>query len=61
MVGWKRSFNLEEGVSFTQNDIDVMNILYINNGEGSSDNFVLSARDKAGSRVEPFSVAITVN
>ncbi|MDT0677193.1 DUF7594 domain-containing protein [Autumnicola musiva] len=51
---------LEEGASFTQNDIDVMNILYINNG-GGSDNFVLSARDRAGSRVEPFDVSITIN
>lgn len=61
--GWliKGATILEEGANFTQNDIDVMNILYINNGEGSSDNFVLSARDKAGSRVEPFDVVITIN
>ncbi|MDX1753080.1 MAG: cadherin-like domain-containing protein, partial [Salinimicrobium sediminis] len=61
--GWlvKGASILEEGANFTQNDIDVMNILYINNGEGSSDNFVLSARDKAGSRVEPFNVAIIIN
>ena len=52
---------LQIGDSFTQKDIDVMNIIYINKGEGSSDNFVLSARDKAGSRIEPFDIKITIN
>lgn len=52
---------LQVGVDFTQQDIDVMNIIYINKGEGSSDSFVLSARDKAGSRIEAFDIAIIIN
>ena len=52
---------LQEGASFTQKDINVMNILYINNGEGSMDKFVLTARDKVGSRIEAFDVEITIN
>lgn len=61
--GWlvKGATILQEGANFTQQDIDVMNIIYISMGQGSSDTFVLSARDKAGSRVEAFDVAIIIN
>lgn len=52
---------LQIGDNFTQKDIDVMNIIYINNGQGSSDNFILSARDKAGSKIKPFDIEININ
>ncbi len=60
--GWliKGADVLNEGDRFTQLDIDVMNILYINNGNGSLDNVQLSARDRAGARLATFNVEITI-
>lgn len=60
--GWlvKGASVLQVGDRFTQTDIDFMNLLYINNGEGTSDKLGLSARDRAGSTVDPFEVQITI-
>ncbi|UZR96417.1 DUF7594 domain-containing protein [Chondrinema litorale] len=60
--GWlvKGASILKVGDRFTQNDIDVMNLLYINDGNGSTDKVVLSARDRAGSSLEAFDVNITI-
>ncbi|MDO9553280.1 DNRLRE domain-containing protein [Rhodonellum sp.] len=51
---------LKVGDRFTQNDINVMNLLYINDGNGSTDKIVLSARDRAGARLDAFDVLITI-
>ncbi|PKA97494.1 cadherin-like protein [Flavobacteriaceae bacterium MAR_2009_75] len=52
---------LQVGDKFTQQDINLMNVLYINDGTGVSDKVVLSAKDRVGSEVEPFEINITVN
>ncbi|TBW28628.1 DNRLRE domain-containing protein [Gramella sp. KN1008] len=51
---------LQVGDRFTQKDIEVMNLLYINDNSGSEDKLVLSARDRAGSRLDPFEMVITI-
>ncbi|MCH7402004.1 DNRLRE domain-containing protein [Belliella kenyensis] len=51
---------LQAGNRFTQNDINVLNLSYINDGNGSSDKIVLSARDRAGARLDAFEVSITI-
>lgn len=51
---------LKVGDSFTQEDVDVMNLLYINNGSGSSDTIVVSAEDKAGASLEDFNIMVTI-
>ncbi|MCG9972149.1 DUF7594 domain-containing protein [Christiangramia crocea] len=51
---------LQVGDRFTQQDVKVMNLLYINDGSGTEDKVVLSARDRAGSNLEPFDVLITI-
>lgn len=61
--GWlvKGASILKVGDRFTQNDVDLMNLVYINNGSGASDSIVLSARDRAGASLKAFTVAITLN
>ena len=51
---------LKPGDRFTQNDINVMNLVYISNGEGSEDQLVLSARDRAGAKLDPFEVNVAI-
>ena len=51
---------LKVGDRFTQNDIDVMNLIYINNGDGDEDQLVLSARDRAGAKLDPFQITIAI-
>ncbi|MCH7412095.1 DNRLRE domain-containing protein [Belliella sp. R4-6] len=51
---------LQIGSRFTQNDINVMNLSYVNNGNGATDKIVLSARDRAGARLDAFEVLITI-
>ncbi|MBJ7881657.1 CBM96 family carbohydrate-binding protein [Gelidibacter salicanalis] len=51
---------LKVGDSFTQEDVDVMNLLYIHNGIGSSDKIVVSAEDKAGASLNNFEIVVTV-
>ncbi|WP_057940286.1 CBM96 family carbohydrate-binding protein [Algoriphagus resistens] len=60
--GWLISgaTTLKAGDRFTQNDIDVLNLIYINNGEGSEDRLVLSARDRAGAKLDPFEITIAI-
>ncbi|SOE20729.1 Cadherin-like [Spirosomataceae bacterium TFI 002] len=59
--GWliKGASILKVGDRFTQNDIDLMNLVYINNDMGTSDSVVLSARDKAGASLKAFTVSIS--
>lgn len=62
--GWflKGASSLRKGDKFTQQDIELMNLLYIHNGESnSSDLIVLTARDLAGSVIEDIQVEINVN
>lgn len=52
---------LREGDKFTQLDVELMNLLYIHNGEGGTgDTIVLSASDKTGSLLEGIQVEINV-
>ena len=51
---------MQVGDKFTQHDVEVMNLLYINDGSGSEDVITLSARDRAGSSIEPFNILVTV-
>lgn len=51
---------LQTGDTFTQEDIDVKNLIFISNGSGSSDKIVLSAADKVGATVDSFDVNITI-
>jgi hypothetical protein len=51
---------LQVGDRFTQNDINVMNLLYVNDGNGSADSIVLSARDRAGASIDDFDVQINI-
>ncbi|UOB18395.1 CBM96 family carbohydrate-binding protein [Abyssalbus ytuae] len=60
--GWliKGSTILQAGDKFTQQDIELMNLVYINNESGTEDEIVLSVKDKAGSSIDPFNVNITI-
>ncbi|MDO6738698.1 DNRLRE domain-containing protein [Wenyingzhuangia sp. 2_MG-2023] len=51
---------LKVGDKFTQQDVDVMNLLYINDGTGSEDTISVSARDRAGSSLDAFETQITI-
>ncbi|MBG47355.1 MAG: hypothetical protein CML05_03595 [Pseudozobellia sp.] len=51
---------LQVGDKFTQQDIDLMNVLYINNGNGTEDRLLLSAKDRVGSEINPFEVIATI-
>ena len=51
---------LKVGDSFTQEDVDAMNLLYINNGSGSQDKIVVTAEDKAGASLEEFDIMVTI-
>ncbi len=51
---------LKVGDSFTQEDVDALNVLYINNGSGSQDKIVVSAEDKAGASLEEFDILVTI-
>lgn len=51
---------LNVGDRFTQNDINLMNLVYINNESGASDKIILSARDRAGASLSSFEVPITI-
>ncbi|MDN3663873.1 DNRLRE domain-containing protein [Algibacter miyuki] len=51
---------LQVGESFTQEDIDAMNVVYINNGEGTEDTIIVDGKDKAGATLDAFSINITV-
>ncbi len=51
---------LQVGESFTQEDIDAMNVVYINNGNGTQDTIIVDGKDKAGAILDPFSINITV-
>ena len=51
---------LKTGDTFTQEDIDVMNLIFISNGSGSSDKIVVSAADKVGATVDNFNIDITI-
>ena len=61
--GWlvKGADILQVGDRFTQKDVEVMSLLYINDGTGTDDKIVLSARDRAGSNLDPFDVIITID
>ena len=60
--GWlvKGATILKVGDQFTQQDVDVMNLLYINDGSGNVDQIGLSGKDRAGSELEPFNVEVTI-
>ncbi|RAV30864.1 CBM96 family carbohydrate-binding protein [Sinomicrobium soli] len=61
--GWliKGANILRAGDQFTQLDVELMNLLYIHNGEGGSeDTVMLSAKDKTGSAIEEITVEINV-
>ncbi|WP_081817359.1 DNRLRE domain-containing protein [Leeuwenhoekiella sp. MAR_2009_132] len=51
---------LKAGDRLTQQDVNSKNLVYISNGTGTEDAIVLSARDRAGSSLESFSIDITV-
>ena len=51
---------LKVGDSFTQEDVDNMNLLYINNGSGSEDKIVVTAEDKAGASLDEFDIMVTI-
>ena len=61
--GWlvKGADILDVGDRFTQQDVKVMSLLYINDGTGTEDKVVLSARDRAGSNLDPFDVIISID
>ncbi len=52
---------LTAGDKFGQLDIDAGNIVYINEGNASSDSFTVSVNDKDGGSISPFAVNITIN
>ena len=60
--GWlvKGANILQAGAKFTQEDINVMNLLYINDGTGTQDKIVLSGKDRTGSSLEAFDVEIAI-
>ncbi|MCM4156013.1 hypothetical protein DHD80_08330 [Gramella sp. AN32] len=51
---------LKAGDRLTQLDVNSKNLVYISNGSGTGDAIVLSARDRAGSSLESFSLDITI-
>ena len=51
---------LQAGESFTQEDVDVMNVVYINNGNGTDDKITVTTKDKAGASLPAFDINITV-
>lgn len=51
---------LKVGDSFTQEDVDAMNVLYINNDSGSQDKIVVTAEDKAGASLDQFDIIVTI-
>ncbi|MFD2826663.1 DNRLRE domain-containing protein [Leeuwenhoekiella polynyae] len=51
---------LKTGDRLTQQDVNAKNLVYISNGTGTEDSLVLSARDRAGSSLDSFSVDITI-
>lgn len=51
---------LKAGDRLTQQDVNAKNLVYISNGTGTEDSLVLSARDRAGSSLDSFSVDITI-
>lgn len=61
--GWliKGAKVLIEGDKFTQGDINAMNLIYINNGAGTTDEITVSAKDRTGASLESFSLKITID
>lgn len=61
--GWlvKGASILKKGDKFTQQDVKVMNLLYINDGSGTEDKIGLSGKDRTGSEVDPFDIEVTIN
>lgn len=51
---------LKVGDRLTQQDVNAKNLVYISNGSGTQDTIVLSARDRAGSSLDSFSLDITI-
>lgn len=51
---------LNAGDRLTQLDINSNNLVYISNGSGTEDAIILSARDRAGSSLDNFSLDITI-
>lgn len=51
---------LQQGDKFTQMDIDLMNLVYINDGNSQVDQITLSAKDRVGSTVSAFIVNINI-
>lgn len=51
---------LKVGDTFTQEDVDVMNLLYINDGSGAQDKIVVSASDKAGASLDSFDINVII-
>lgn len=51
---------LKQGDKFTQMDIDVMNLVYVNDGNSSDDQISLSAMDIVGSIMNTFNVDINI-
>ena len=51
---------LTAGDRLTQQDVNAKNLVYISNGTGAQDTIVLSARDRAGSSLDSFSLDITI-
>lgn len=60
--GWlvKGASILKVGDSFTQEDVDVMNLVYINNGSGSQDKITVSGSDKAGATLNNFDINVSI-
>ncbi|MBC7000713.1 DNRLRE domain-containing protein [Cytophaga sp. FL35] len=52
---------LQVGDKFTQQDINLMNVVYINNGSGTSDVVTVSAKDRVGSVIDAFEINIGIN
>ena len=51
---------LKVGDSFTQEDVDVMNLIYINNGSGTQDKITVSGSDKAGATLDNFDINVII-
>src|SRR5699024_12139595 len=52
---------LKEGDRFTQNDIELLNMVYINNGSGNDDVVTLSAMSRSGFALEAFDIKIEMD
>ncbi len=51
---------LKVGDTFTQEDVDFMNLVYISNGSGSQDSIVVSGADRSGATLNSFNIPVTI-